>query len=54
MKANKESHVMNTKFGMGDYYGVGIKNKIGKIRDFGSEVPLNTNKKFGIPPKSLA
>lgn len=31
-KASKEWHTSPTQTGMGDYYGSGIKNKVGKIR----------------------
>ncbi len=52
-KVHKENHVAPTKFGHGDYYGTGIRAKIGKsIRNMGVE-PLKVNK-IGIPPKSLA
>ncbi len=48
-----ENHVAPTKFGMGDYYGTGIKAKIGKsISNMGVN-PLSANK-LGKPPKSLA
>ncbi len=52
-KASHQFHTPNTKFGMGDFYGTGIKAKIGKSIDVftGSNVP---EKKLGTPPKSLA
>lgn len=52
-KKHIESHVANTKFGMGDYYGSGIKNPIGTMkRDYLSDTvkPKKTIK----PPRSLA
>lgn len=53
VKANKEAHVSNTKMGMGDYYGTGIKNPIGRVRDvFGAGVI--SKKSLKKPPKSLA
>lgn len=52
---HKEAHSSNTKFGMGDFYGDGIRNKIGRIRD--SYVP-NINplspKQLSKAPKKLA
>lgn len=53
-KANKETHVMNTKYGMGDYYGVGIKQKIGRMREDQLSFSSVTPKKLSKPPKSLA
>jgi len=50
----KEAHVMNTKYGMGDYYGTGIKQKIGRIRDDSMGMTALTPKKLKIPPKSVA
>ena len=54
MKKFKEAHSSGKKFGMGDYYGTGIRNKVGKVREdtmgFNSVVP----KKLKTPPKSLA
>ena len=49
---NKQAHTPNTKFGMGDFYGQAVKNKVGKvIRGMGEGV---SKKKLGTPPKSLA
>jgi hypothetical protein len=49
----KQAHTDNTKYGMGDYYGTGLTNKIGKIIDVtGFESPKKVNLKK--PPKSLA
>lgn len=48
-----ENHVANTKFGMGDYYGVGVKNPVGTMRrDYINDV--KPPKKTFKPPKSLA
>lgn len=51
---NRFAHTANTKYGMGDHYGTGIRAKLGKMRG-GSVgmVPL-TNKKLKTPPKGLA
>jgi hypothetical protein len=45
-------HANNESLGMGDYYGTGIKAKLGKLRDtsFGFVDP----KKVKTPPKNLA
>ena len=55
MKAKKEAHVSNTKFGMGDFYGSGIRNKIGRVRSSFTPGANPVGKKgLKIPPKSLA
>lgn len=47
-------HASGKPLGMGDYYGTGIKNKIGKMRD-GSVGQLPVSKKgLSKPPRSLA
>jgi hypothetical protein len=50
---NKQSHTQNTKWGMGDNYGTGIKQKVGTMRDGAGyrEVPPL---KLKSPPRSLA
>ncbi len=48
-----ESHVSKSKKSMGDFYGSGIKNKIGISRDITLE-PKMSSKKIGKSPKSLA
>lgn len=53
IKSNKENHVSNTKMGMGDSYGSGVKNPVGKIRDVMGITDVNP-KKLRKPPKSLA
>jgi hypothetical protein len=51
----RNAHTADTKYGMGDYYGTGIKAKVG--REIGGYSPMmnpvqpNALKK---PPKSLA
>ena len=50
-----EAHCANKKFGMGDYYGTGIKNPVCKIRDWSS--PGSTPVKpiaLKKPPRSIA
>ena len=51
-KANN-AHTANTQYGMGDYYGSGIRNPVGRIRENMMETPMSS-KKIGKPPKSLA
>ena len=54
LKRSPEAHVANTKYGMGDYYGTGVKQKVGRLREsYMAEGPM-TNKKLGKPPKSYA
>jgi hypothetical protein len=54
IKRTPEAHVSNTKMPMGDYYGTGIKQKVGRIReDYMGTTPIS-NKKMGKPPKALA
>lgn len=58
MKAPKkkytEAHSANTKYGMGDNYGTGIKAKVGRVRgDTVGQVSLKP-KKLSKPPRSLA
>lgn len=50
---HKEAHTFNVKKGMGDYYGTGIKAKVGRMRDGLGQIPVPT-KKLSKPPKSLA
>lgn len=53
IKGLKENHTSNQKIGMGDFYGTGITNPIGKIRDGFGANPVS-KKKINKPPKSLA
>lgn len=48
-----DSHVSNTSMGMGDYYGQGIRNPVGRIRDGAGQVEV-TPKNLRVPPRSLA
>jgi len=45
-------HVSNTSMGMGDYYGLGVRAKLGRVRDGSGMVKLS-RKKIGTPPKSV-
>jgi hypothetical protein len=51
VKVPKTAHTSDSKRGMGDYYGTGIRNPIGKIRDVSGE---KSPSKLRKPPKSLA
>ncbi len=53
VKGNKQRNVPNSKIGTGDFYGTGVKNKMGKSI-YNSMEPKMGNKKLGTPPKSLA
>ena len=51
-KKPRFAHEANTKYGMGDNYGTGIKSKIGKMRESPSMVKMS-KKQIGTPPKSV-
>lgn len=51
---HKEAHSANAKYGMGDYYGTGIKAKVGRMRDDSMGMNAVTPSKLKKPPKSLA
>jgi hypothetical protein len=53
-KAPKFAHTNNSPNGMGDFYGTGIKQKIGNIREDTMGINLVTPKKLKTPPKKLA
>lgn len=53
VKGIKQNHSANTKFGMGDYYGVGIRNKVGTSKDV-MGLDGVSKKKLKKPPRSLA
>lgn len=55
MKKSKQAHTANTKFGMGNSYGSGVRAKSGKVRSMympgaNPVSPKNLRK----PPKTLA
>lgn len=55
MKASRGWHVSKSKKGMGDGYGSGIKQKVGRIVDMYPVEGFNQPaKNKGKPPKSLA
>jgi hypothetical protein len=49
----KQAHTANTKYGMGDNYGTGIRAKIGRMRDDSMGMMDVTPKKLKTPPKSV-
>lgn len=56
MKAKKniyQAHTAPTQNGTGDYYGTGIKAKVGKLRSGLGPIDA-TLKGFKTPPKTLA
>lgn len=53
-KSSKFSHTPRSQKGMGDYYGTGIRAKIGKMRSDSMGMVHMTPKKLKNPPKSLA
>lgn len=53
LKRTKEWHTAPTKYGMGDYYGTGIKQKVGRIRDDSMGMMAVTPKKLKTPPRSV-
>lgn len=53
-KGQGDWHVSHTSMGMGDYYGSGIRAKIGKVVDsYGGSKPITPNS-LKKAPKSLA
>lgn len=53
LKRTKEAHASPSKTGSGDYYGSGIKQKVGIMREDYLSYPIS-QKKMKNPPKSLA
>ena len=54
MKPLKNAHTSNKKLGMGDNYGSGIKNNMGKMREDSMGVNDLPKKSLLKPPKKLA
>lgn len=53
VKGLKNAHTSNNKIGSGDYYGVALKAKVGRMID-GVGINPPTTKSVKTPPKSLA
>ena len=52
-KKPRFSHTANTKYGMGDNYGTGIRAKLGKVRNDTVGMATLTKKQIGTPPRSV-
>jgi hypothetical protein len=52
IKPLKQAHTSNSQVGTGDYYGQGIRAKVGKLRESYMDPPTS-NKSMGKPPKKL-
>ena len=51
-KFPKFAHVANTKYGMADHYGTGVRQKLGRMRD-GLGMVTMSDKRIGKPPRSV-
>lgn len=50
---NAEAHTSPTRFGMGNYYGMGYRNPMGRLRDDTLGYKPVSRKQMGTPPKSV-
>lgn len=53
-KKPRFAHTENTKYGMGDNYGTGLKAKMGKVRENTVGMKKLSKEKMGTPPRSVA
>lgn len=53
-KKNRFAHTANTKYGMGDNYGTGIKQKLGSVREDTMGMKKLIPRKLKTPPRGLA
>ena len=53
-KSSGDWHVSHTSMGMGDYYGSGVKNPVGKMREDSLGMNAVNPSKLKKPPRSLA
>ncbi len=53
-KTSTTAHTSKTSKGMGDYYGTGIKQSVGKMRSPSVGMTPASAKKVKTPPRSLA
>lgn len=53
-RSSGDWHVSHSSMGMGDYYGTGVKQKVGKMRSDNVGMRPATAKQVKTPPKSLA
>jgi hypothetical protein len=51
---NRFAHTANTKYGMGDNYGTGIRAKLGRMREDSMGMVKLNSKQIKTPPKSTA
>jgi hypothetical protein len=51
-KKNRFAHTQNTPYGMGDNYGTGIRQKLGRMREGTGMVQISP-RKMKVPPKSV-
>jgi hypothetical protein len=51
-KASKEAHASASQKGMGDYYGTGVRAKVGRMRD-GAGTYGVSRRGLKTPPKSV-
>jgi len=49
----REAHTQFTKHGMGDYYGTGSKNPLGRMRDASVGFRPVSKKQLGSKPRSV-
>lgn len=55
LKKTKNAHTANTKFGMGDYHGSGVRAKMGQMKDsYTPGVSPMKPRALKKPPKGLA
>lgn len=52
-KSSGDSHVSHTSMGMGDYYGTGVKQKVGKMRSPTVNMSPGTKKQIKTPPRMV-
>jgi hypothetical protein len=50
---NKFAHTPDTPYGMGDNYGMGVRAKLGKVREDTMGMIALPPKKLKTPPKSV-
>ena len=53
LKVAREAHTAPTKYGMGDYYGTGVKAPLARLRSDTPGYRPATKKQLGTPPKSV-
>lgn len=53
-KGQGDWHVNHSSMGMGDYYGTGIRAKLGRVREDSMGMNAATPKKLSVPPRNLA